>query len=129
MNYWSAPDNQFNIVQESEKLFDLGLLSANLNANQAVQQELIRAFIDTAGEALPLMESQLRQGLQGQYRLQAHKLYPSLRLMGMDWAADTLEQISGHLKAGAFPASLLTVFMEFRLKMERTFKALETELK
>lgn len=110
---------------DQEKLFDLHFLSGNLGNDESLRRQIIQVFLSTSGEIIRQMEEKLLAGDTDDYRKLAHKIYPSLKLLGMEWAANTINLISAALIEGADTLSQLPVFQAFRAKMEKCFTELQ----
>ena len=110
---------------DQEKLFDLDFLSGNLGNDESIRRQLIQVFLSTSGEIISQMEEKLLTGDTDDYRKLSHKIYPSLKLLGMDWAANTITSISAALKEGADTSSQLPAFRAFSAKMEKSFTELQ----
>ena len=81
-----------------EKLYDLSQLNAVASGSQEFVDKMVQMFIDMT----PELESRIAQGIQAQdwaeVKAAAHKMKPSLDMMGISSLHDLIRDIEGRAK-------------------------------
>jgi len=106
-------------------LFDLQFLAKNVGDDVAARRQIIQIFLSTSTEALVQMETLLLSDQTVEYRRVVHKIFPSLKVLGMHWATEAMNTISAALKNGEKPSSQMPAFLAFREKMKLCFNELQ----